>query len=106
MGSTQLIQQKVKVQKQLNKVVRDREHRVIIYLMHRSEKSITITYDLIMVDQSWKKVKHYHHKDFPFDSNSMNSSYGGYIMTYSDILDKSKKVLSKDETLIISRTFY
>src|SRR5210317_196399 len=71
---------------------------VSIYLMHRSEKSINITYDLIIVGQSRKTVKCFRRTAQPFVG--MNSSYGGYAMKYSDILDKSKKVLHKNGTLI------
>lgn len=70
-----------------------------IKLMHRSEKSIKITYDLKIVDQSWKKVKHYSHTGKLF--SGMNSSHGGYAIKHSDILDKSKNVLSKNGTLTV-----
>ena len=72
-----------------------------IYLMHRSEKAITITYELMIVGQSGKamKMKHYPHTARLF--SGMNSRCGGYAMKYSDILDKSKKVLSKNGTLIV-----
>ncbi len=70
-----------------------------IYLMHRSEKSINITYDLIIVGQSRKTEKCFRHTAQAFFG--MNSSYGGYTMKYSDILDKSKKVLDKNGALTV-----
>jgi hypothetical protein len=69
-----------------------------IYLMHRSEKAINITYDLMIVGQCGKTVKHYPHAEH---FSGMNSSYGGYAMKYSDILDKSKKVLDKNGALTV-----
>ena len=72
---------------------------VSIYLEHRSEGSITVNFELQIIDKFGKKKEAFQYNN---DFEGMGNGCGSYyIIERSDILDESQNILDSDGTLTV-----